>query len=153
MTDPPMSRFHVFLFASFLLDTSIKYLIQNSLASTNGPEVLPDDLGKAHSLLLARWTISASLFATLLLMTLKSFLNRSLDRPGTLFINNRYLRMAPRAMVGIAVMCLSIVKYINTVTFLGIILALLQFLILWETVAAMEKGFQWFEPKDADAQV
>lgn len=85
-------------------------------------------------------------------MTIKSFLNRSLDRPGTLIIDNRYWRMTPRAAVCVIVMCLPIVHYINTVTFLGIIVGLLQSLILWETVAAMEKGFKWFEPKDVDAQ-
>jgi hypothetical protein len=152
MTDLPMSSFCVLLFASFfLLEASIKYLIQNSLASTTGPEVLPHNPSETHSLLLARWTISASLFATLLFMTLKSLLNRSLDRPGTLFVDNRYLRMAPRAMVGIMVMCLPIANDINTAAFLGILVALLQSLILWEMIAAMEKGFQWFEPKDADA--
>jgi hypothetical protein len=85
---------------------------------------------------------------TVLLMTGKALLNKSLDPPRTLVINNRYLRMVPRVMVCIVVMCLPIINDINATAFLGILVALLQSLTLWEYVAAMEKGFQFFEPKD-----
>ena len=127
------------LFATILiLDASIKYLIEYTL-----------DIQKSSSLLLARWAISASLSGTLLLMTAKSLLNRSLDTPGTLFVDHRYLRMAPRVVFCIVIMCLPIINDIQTSTFLGIIIGLLQFLILWELIASMEKGFRFFEPKDA----
>ena len=85
----------------------------------------------------------------MLFMTSKSLLNRSLDPPGTLLINNRYLRMVPRAVVCIVVMCVPIVQNIDTSNFLGILIGLLQPLILWELVASMEKGWKWFEPKDS----
>jgi hypothetical protein len=83
-------------------------------------------------------------------MTGKTLLNHSLDPPGTLVVNHRYLRMAPRAVACIVTMCLPIVNGIRTTVFLGIIVGLLQSLILWEFVAAMEEGFQFFEPKDTE---
>jgi hypothetical protein len=130
---------HVLLFGTILLlDASIKYLIENSLAED-----------KYSSLLLARWTISASLTGTLLLLTVKALLNRSMDPPGTLVIDSRYLRMAPRAIVCIVTMCLPIINDFNTTAFLGTLVGQLQLLILWELVAAMEKGFRFFEPKEA----
>jgi hypothetical protein len=82
-------------------------------------------------------------------MTLKALLNRSLDRPGTLLVNNRYLRMAPRAVVCIVAICLPAVNEINTVTFLGSLVGLLQTLAWWEVMAAMESGAKWFEPKES----
>jgi hypothetical protein len=130
-----------------LLDASIKYLIQNSLPSTSGSEAF--DPGKEYGLLLAHWTISASLDATLVWMTLKSLLHRSLDTPGTLLVDNRYLRMAPRAVVCVIVICLPAIEGISPYTFLGVIVGMLQLLIQWEGVAAMEKGAKLFEPKDS----
>jgi hypothetical protein len=82
-------------------------------------------------------------------MTLKSLLNRGLDNPGTLLVDSRYIRMAPRAVACVIIMCLPAVNDISPSTFFGIILALLQCLILWEVVASMEKGAKWFEPKDS----
>lgn len=82
-------------------------------------------------------------------MTGKSLLNRSLDPPGTLVINSRYLRMVPRFIVCIVTMCLPIVNDFHTTAFLGVIVSLLQTLTLWEYLAAMEKGFLFFEPKNS----
>jgi hypothetical protein len=129
-----------------VLDASIKYLIQNSVTSS-GSLVLGPDM--AHSVFLARWTISASLDSTLLWMTLRSLLNRSLDTPGTLLVDNRYIRMVPRAVVSVIFLCLPVVEDISPYTFLSVIMALLQSLILWELVAGMEKGAKLFEPKDS----
>ena len=103
---------------------------------------------KSYSLLLARWTISAALSGTLILMTAKALLNRSLDTIGTLVVDHRYLRLAPRVAICVIIMCLPIVKDLDTTTFLGVLVALLQLVIFWELVAGMEKGFKFFEPKD-----
>ena len=131
------------LFASLLLlVSSIQYFIANSLPSTLVIE--------AHGLYLARWTISGSLSATVVFMTGIAILNHSLDDPGTLLIDNRYLRMAPRAMVCIVVMCLPLIPHLSAWLFLSILLCLLQPLILWEFIAAMDKGFTFLEPKDSD---
>jgi len=105
----------------------------------------PDAL---KSLQLARWTISGALSSTLLLMTGKALLNRSLDPRETLLVNNRYLRMAPRLAVSVVVICLPIKHNIDTTAFLGIIVGLLQLLISLEYMAGMEKGFPWFEMKN-----
>jgi hypothetical protein len=82
-------------------------------------------------------------------MTLRSFLNRSLDTPGTLLVDNRYIRMAPRAVVSVIYLCLPAVEDISPYTFMAVIMALLQSLLLWELVAAMEKGAKLLEPKDS----
>ena len=54
-------------------------------------------------------------------MTLKSLLNRCLDTPGTLLVDNRYLRMAPRAVVCVIVICLPAIEDISPYTFLGVL--------------------------------
>jgi hypothetical protein len=131
------------LFVSLLLlVSSIQYFIASSLPS--------NAVIKAHGLYLARWTISGSSSASFVFMTGMALLNHSLDDPGTLLVDNCYFRMAPRAVVCIVVMCLSLIAQLSAWLYLSILVCLLQILILWEFIAAMDKGFMFIEPKDSD---
>jgi hypothetical protein len=120
-----------------LLDNSIKYLIQH------GSETLEESVNdKAH------WTVSAALSTALVSMTIAVLLNQSLDGPGTLLINNRYIRLVPRILLIVMVMCLPITG-IKTPWFFFFIMGLMVLVGLWEHVASLDKGCRLFEPKEA----
>lgn len=130
---------HILLYASvLLLDSSIKYLIYHVL------DTLEESVSsKAH------WTVSAALSAALVCMTAVTLLNRCLDGPGTLLISNRYIRLAPRLMLVVVLMCLPIKTDITSKVFLLIILVMMLVVNFWEHVVALENGGGLFEPKEA----
>jgi hypothetical protein len=130
---------HILLYPSvLLLDNSIKYLIRH------GSDTLEESVSSK-----ACWTVSAALSAALVCMTIATLLNRCLDGPGTLLISNRYIRLAPRAMLVVVLMCLPIKTDITTGSFLLIIMVLMLVINFWEHVVALEKGGRLFEPKEA----
>ncbi|RDW92630.1 hypothetical protein BP5796_02024 [Coleophoma crateriformis] len=102
---------HTWIFASFLLcDASFLYLIQNS-AERSSPSAATENVGADNTgsgatkspsaaLLSAKWTAAVTLGITLLCLTGKDLLNKSLDPPGTLIISNRFsLIAATMAMI------------------------------------------------------
>ena len=102
----------------------------------------------AYRIRLARWTVAAALSLTIACITAITLLNRSLDGPQTLWINNRYIRMVPRAVVALVVLLLPLKSDISTTLFLITSTTLLLALMLWEYIASFEKGWHWIEPKD-----
>lgn len=108
----------------------------------------PEEL--AHVLKAAKWTAAVALGGTLFLMTFICLLNKPMDQPRTLLINNRYVRLAPRVAVATAIVCLAIKSNMPVRGLVSINVALLFSVVLWEWVAGLEKGAKLFEPKDRD---
>lgn len=131
---------HIPIFcALLLLNVSISYLIETSAE--------PDSEELDFSQQQAKWTVGAGLAAVLLCMTLRTLLNRPFDNPGTLLIDNRFARLAPRLAVVAVSFGLPAVTSLGVGSFLGTIMGMLQFVVFWEFIVGMEKGAKLFEPK------
>ena len=99
-----------------------------------------------NTLYSARWTVSIALSITIACQTAIALLSRSLDRKGCLKVSSRCLRLLPRMLVIVIVMCLPIDQFLSPNLFLGIILALLLLCLNWEWFASLDRGGGWFEP-------
>ena len=151
---PPASltvpSFHALLLSSLLLlASSLKFFISHSqeIFEKMGSA---DEVERAENLAISvnmHWTITGAFSAVLLCMTGKALLNRSLDRPGTLKVGNRYLRTIPRILLIVFVLCLNIPKHIGPRPFLGMICCAQQVVLLAEHVMGMDKQAKWIEPK------
>lgn len=168
---------HIPIFASILLlDASLLYLVQtdfeesgvtttNDTSTVAGRQVLTllsrqessdsttdttsteTSAEQAHYRQAATWTAAGSLSIALLSMILMSLMNRSLDRPGTLIVNNRYIRLLPRFIIIPIVLCLPIKQDLNIEVFIAIVMMLLMVVVYAEFILGLEKGAKFFEPK------
>jgi hypothetical protein len=128
----------VMLFGSLLLlDASLGFLIRFPSATTQAET---DPATTSFGLRQVRWTISGALTSVLVCMTGLALLNKSLDKPGTLLVDNRYLRMGMRAVVIMVVLCLPTQRVMGHGIYVGIIVTLLQVTTWWEYLAGLERG-------------
>jgi len=107
---------HVAMFGSLLiLAASILFLIQtadsNSAAEIKAreptAEPAPSSPEAEHKYIhYALWSASTTLALVLACMTSIALLNQSLDKPKTLLINSRWIRLAPRIPAMAAIVCL-----------------------------------------------
>ena len=142
------SSLHLFIYAALLLlDSSVKYLINKGTVIPAGDETAIADWH--YSVKLGHWSACAALAAVLSTMTITTLLNRSLDVPGTLLINNRYHRLAPRILLVVVILCLPVAVNSRTFLLFTIIMALTMTVFIWEYIASLEKGARVFEPKEA----
>lgn len=81
-------------------------------------------------------------------MTFIALLNRPLDKPKTLVVNSRWVRLAPR-LPGIAIIaCLPLFDAIKGSRWCAGALVVLWALFLWEWIAGLERGWEFFEGRD-----
>ena len=138
--------FHNTLFGSTLiLGVTVVFLIQHindSAVESSGTEGSRDGstTHQATAIYAAKWTISVSLSLALMNQTLIALLNRSLDPPGTLKIDNRHLRLLPRILLIPILLCLPISKDISILSFLGSVSGLLLVCLQWEWWSSLERG-------------
>ena len=136
---------HGLLFGSLLLlDGSLGFIIRASTATSHSETSAAD---MSFSLRQARWTTSGALTSVLTCMTCITLLNKSLDSPGSLLIDNRYLRLGLRLVVMLVALCLPVMGDMRHGVYLGVIVFLLQLAIWWEYIAGLEKGMKLIEPK------
>ncbi len=143
------SMFH----ATIVLGVSVLFLTQHPQNNAIKPELPPDpsdDQKSAATLAVlmskAEWCVSVSFSVTTLCLSIIALLSRSLDKPGTLKMTNRYIRLLPRLILIIVALCLPINGYLYGVTFLGILMGLLALCLLWEWFASLEREGGIFEP-------
>jgi hypothetical protein len=75
-------------------------------------------------------------------------LNQSIDAPGTLLVNNRYLRLGMRAVAVVILLCLPINSDLSNRVYLGTIAGLLQATVWWEYITGLERGAKLIEPRE-----
>ncbi|KAF4634219.1 hypothetical protein G7Y89_g3890 [Cudoniella acicularis] len=149
---------HIFMFASLLiLASSTLFLVEHesSTASSNS-EPTPststkrEESGtpKPHAELYALWSASISLSVTLFFMTIIAILNRPLDKPQTLLINSRWIRLGFRIPVIAVIVCLPLIEDLNGGWWCGAAVFLLYFLFLWEWGTGLERNWRFVEPKE-----
>jgi hypothetical protein len=95
----------------------------------------------------AVWTCAAALSTVMLCLTCQALLNKSLDEPGTLKMDNRYVRLSMRAMFIVVVACLPLTPNIDTHVFLGVVSGLLLIVSIWEWNLSLERNGALIEPR------
>ncbi|KAL6716109.1 hypothetical protein ACLMJK_005675 [Lecanora helva] len=147
---------HVTMFGcTLIMGVCLTHLIQNIDVSAKIPERMEGESEKefeearklALSVSSSRWCASSTLGIILINLTKVALLNRSLDGPNTLKINNRYVRVFPRIIAAIVIICLPIDTDMTCITYLGILTAILIPLMTWEWVASLEAGGGLIEPE------
>jgi hypothetical protein len=144
---------HVPLFASILtFAASVRFIIQhqpnapfNSTQGVQGEEIpedkLPDNFYRAV------WTCASSLSIIMLSMTVLALLDKSLDEPDKLKVNNRYIRLSMRAVFMVVILCIPITPHLNPQLFLGLAAMMLLIVSLWEWNVSLDRGGALIEPK------
>ncbi|TVY83535.1 hypothetical protein LSUE1_G002202 [Lachnellula suecica] len=150
---------HVFMFGSLLiLAASTLFLVEHpGHRSTVEPEPATlercaeegtEEAEAPKPAIYAIWAASATLAIVIALMTCIALLNRSLDKPKTLLVNSRWIRMAPRLVFIIIVCCLPLITHLSASEWCGGACALLYALFLWEWVSGLERNWHFLEPKN-----
>ena len=164
--------FHVVFFGNlFLLDVSMLYLISTvdsntagASTETGGPTTRrsiylsllgPRDSSSSaaeqqYELRTALWTSSISLALALTTMTLATLMNKSHDKPKTLLIDNRLVRLLPRVLVIIATLCIPIRKTLSGDSWLVSNFAMMWFIVIWEWTTSLDRDWGFFEPRDPE---
>ncbi|KAF2095829.1 hypothetical protein NA57DRAFT_58899 [Rhizodiscina lignyota] len=147
--------FHIPLFSSFLtLASSVMFMLRNHAqlpenVDQNDEKVPAEDL--RDYIYSSMWTMSVSLSIILISMTCLALLDKSLDPPGTLRVNNRYVRLSGRIVYVVVILTVPIKKDLSMDLYLGIAGVMMSFLTSWEWVVSLEKGGSFFEPRGLTA--
>lgn len=113
---------------------------------------VPEDLLPSYQQS-AIWCIAVSLAIILLFMTFMALLDKPLDPPGTLRVNNRYVRLAPRIIYITVILSVPAKHDIDPSLFLGIASIMMILVTSWEWSVSLEKGGGLFEPKSLAVMV
>ena len=136
--------------ATLILGVGVVFIVQNPTDNAVPPppedNPTPEKIDLARFMLNAKWTTSISLAATVICLSALALLSRSLDKPGSLKITNRYLRLLPRLGLIAVTLCLPIVNSMKGVVFLGILVTMLGSCLFWEWYASLESDGAIFEP-------
>jgi Bacterial low temperature requirement A protein (LtrA) len=95
----------------------------------------------------AVWTCAGSLAIVMLSMMTLALLDQPLDKPGTLRVDNRWIRLAPRATYIIVILCIPTIRHLDSQVFLGIASFMFTILMMWEWSACLERGGGFIEPR------
>jgi hypothetical protein len=154
-------RSHVLIYSAILLlDASLLILLTGTLegapipTESNGGPLSEEALAFAALIVTrrAKWTAQVVLGAKFIIMTLLPLLNRSLDRPGPLFVSNRHIRLLPRIIVAIVALCLPAESSMLPRRLVVIDVILLFAIVGWERETALEKGAKILEPKHSEEE-
>ena len=136
--------------SALILGVAVVFIVQHPRVNAVKPppedNPSPEELANAKFMLNAKWSTSVALSIVIICLSSIATLSRSLDRPGTLKVTNRYLRLLPRLNIVIVAMCLPIGKSIKGVTHLAVLVAMLSGTLTWEWYASLESDGGLFEP-------
>jgi hypothetical protein len=143
------TRFHIPLFSSLLtLSSGFMFLITEEVdtpANKSGFEIPEDELQDyVHRTI---WMVAVSLSVIMASMTAQALLDTSIDPPGTLLINNRYIRLSGRIVYIVVILLLPLHSDLSKFWFLGIAAVCLSLVMYWEWIVCLEKNFGLVEPK------
>jgi hypothetical protein len=153
-----LDRAHIVIFAALLiLAASVLFLVQHpgaKVSAITASEVSAEtdslsDEEVNHFVLYALWSASISLCSAIFGMTLVALLNRPLDKPKTLLINSRWIRLAPRLPAVALIICLPLIPNLDAGIWCGAATSTLYVVFLWEWIAGLEKNWKLIEPKEA----
>ena len=143
--------FHTLMFHSTLiLGVAVLFIVENPLANAVRPS--PEDnpsaaeISLAFFILNAKWTTGIGISITVASLSCLATLSRSLDKTGSLKIDNRYLRLLPRLGFIAVAITLPLDYSMNGVEYLGIVVGVLSIVLIWEWWASLESDGGIFEP-------
>ncbi|TVY41539.1 hypothetical protein LSUB1_G001995 [Lachnellula subtilissima] len=147
---------HVFMFASLLiLAASTLFLVEHQdvkIHSSVDSSTVERRAGEAEpapkAAIFAIWSASVNLSCVILFMTCISLLNRPLDKPKTLLVNSRWLRIGGRLPIIVIICCLPLIKSLTPAMWIGIVVCLLYAVSFWEWIAGLERNWKLLEPKE-----
>jgi hypothetical protein len=93
------------------------------------------------------WLVSVSLSVIMTSITAQALLDTSIDPPGTLLINNRYIRLSGRMLFVLVILLIPLHPDLDKIWFLGITGVLMSSVVYWEWTVSLEKNAGLFEPK------
>jgi len=140
---------HIIMFGALLiLAASVVFLVKNDKVKATGETdgTAPESeakLATRHAV----WSASATLSITLLSMMCVALLHRSLDKPNTLVVDSRWIRLAPRVPAIVLIMCLPLMDLSGS-AWCGFACIVIYAVFLWETYAGLEKDWKWIQTKD-----
>jgi low temperature requirement protein LtrA len=142
--------FHIPLFASILTFASgvmfiVRHGIKEQLDVLEEQQIPDSEI--PHYMYNAVWTSAVSLAIIIFSMTGLALLDKSLDEPGSLRINNRYIRLGGRLVYIIVILSVPATTNIDARLFLGIAALMLVVVTSWEWVVCMDRGSAFIEPE------
>jgi hypothetical protein len=142
---------HIIMFGALLiLAASVLFIVKNDKISSAITEDITDpEAAIERSTHSAVWSASTALALTLFCMTCVALLNRALDKPHTLVVSSRWIRLAPRIPAVVLIMCLPLMHLTGS-RWCGLAFIIVYIVFLWETFAGLEKGWRWVEPRDEE---
>ena len=99
-----------------------------------------EEVRLATAIYSAKWAFSTALSHVLVCQTGIALLSRSLDRKGSLKVDNRYLRLLPRVLIVPIALCIAVPRNLGPIAYTGILLSLLLPTLIWEWFASLESG-------------
>ncbi|KIW76064.1 hypothetical protein Z517_10809 [Fonsecaea pedrosoi CBS 271.37] len=143
---------HIPLFATILTFASgVMFIVRhqpdapyNSLAGPSGEPIPREDLPRYLDR--AVWSCAVSLGIIMLSMTILALLDKSLDEPATLKVNNRYVRLSGRIVYIIVILCVPATSHMDPRLFLGIAACMLLGVTIWEWNVGLDRGGALIEP-------
>lgn len=91
--------------------------------------------------------MAGSLSLIVLSMTFQALADKPLDPPGTLVVNNRYVRLSSRIIYILVVMLVPLKGDLEVTNFLAIASVGLSMILGWEWVVSLEQPAKILEPK------
>ena len=134
--------------ATLILGVSIIFIVEHPITNALTPKgdeaptfgEVETERGLEQFMNSAKWSVAVSLSTVVTCQTLLALLSRSLDRPGTMKIDNRYIRLSARLIVVAVTMFLPLVRHMVGSVMLAILLALLTGCVLWEGIVCLDKN-------------
>lgn len=108
----------------------------------------PEDPSVGYTLNAAQWISSSSFSLIIATMTFISLLNKPIEAPHKLMVDNRYLRILPRLMIVIIAPCLPL--RLEPQYHIGTLAGLIAAVSIWEYFASWNRDGKFFEPKHVE---
>jgi len=129
--------------ALLILAASVVFLAKNENITTPHLDsaTTTDSEAEAESYILkATWSASTTLAMVLFSMTSIALLNRPLDKPNTLVINSRWIRLAPRLPAIVVILCLPVIHGLSGGEWCAASCVLIYMVFFWELIAGLESN-------------
>lgn len=93
----------------------------------------------------AKWTVGIALAVVVICQIILALLSRNLDKPGTMKVDNRYIRLLPRFLTCIVAIVLPVARKMAGSHMLSILVGCLVVTLWWEWICSMDKEGRIFE--------
>ena len=133
--------------ATLILGVSIIFIIKHPTTNALVPDEakapalgeVGTERGLEQFMNSAKWCVGVYLSTIVACQTSLALLSRPLDPPGTMKIDNRYIRLAGRFIVIVVTVLLPLVRHMAGSVMLAVMLCLLVACMLWEWTVSLDR--------------